>query len=347
MKRYILFLLLMALIVPAATLTGQNKEEFVVFSKKGDVQVQRNAKGSAVSLKVGDKLFTRDKIILKAGGAVTLYHTTLKKNIELKKAASTTVSSLASDLKNKKSYGDRFSNYVFDEMTASNSLFGGGKNEDMNTMGSVSRNVDNSNKNEQLGSLTGLSSSESKVTLAVADELAQSNNKLIQVKLPRSTYVIDKEIEFSWYDRQGAGVYELRIVDNNDKVIYSKKLHNTSVVLNLDEAGLGKGATYFWYVVDGDYHSNQYSFQRMADKDAEAVEDMVRDIDLEEMSSLDKMALASYYEDRNIVNRAVKIYDDVLKEYPDSPEFRKLYSRYLIRIGLIAEATKILSGSEK
>jgi hypothetical protein len=59
------------------------------------------------------------------------------------------------------------------------------------------------------------------------------------------------------------------------------------------------------------------------------------------MSPLDKLNLATFYEDRNIMNRAIKIYEEVLKDYPDSQEFKRLYSRYLVRIGLFTEATNL------
>ncbi len=344
--KYILVLFIIVFFVGATGHAIGQSDEFSVFSKKGEVQLQKGGKGASAALKVGDKLSAKDRITLKSGAIVTLYHNKLKKSIEIKKAGSYTVSALSADLQKKKGYSDRFKDYVLTEMTASNNLFSSGQDDNLNTMGSVDRNINIGGTENRLENLSGADKDVSFAIAALADELAESNGNMIMVKMPRSTFVADNELEFSWYERKGSGVYELRIVDEGNKQVYSKKLHNSYITVNLDEAKLEKGRTYYWYVADGDYKSNQYSISRLAEHDAASLEALVGDIDYSDMSPLEKVNLAAYYEDINIMNRAVKIYEDVLKDYPDSPEFRKLYARYLVRIGLFAEASKISNVTE-
>jgi hypothetical protein len=340
MKNFKILLLVIISLCFSNVLKAQN-DEFTVFSKKGDVQVQKGGKGASVSLKVGEKLLSKDKITINTGTMVTLYNTKLKKSIELKKAGSYNVNTLAADLQKKKGYSDRFKDYVLTEMTASNNLFSSGQDDNMNTMGSVDRQINIGGTENKLESLTGADKDVSFAVTVLADELAESNSNMIQAKLPRSSYVADKDIEFSWYERKSSGVYEFRIVDITDKVIYSKKLHNTFLTVNLDEAKLEKGKTYYWYVVDGDMKSNQYSISRLTDSETASIVSLISDINYDDMSPLDKLNLATFYEDRNIMNRAIKIYEEVLKDYPDSQEFKRLYSRYLVRIGLFTEATNL------
>lgn len=344
--KYIFTIIVMAALTGLYSTVFAQSDEFSVFSRKGDVQVQKGGKGSAISLKVGDKLTSKDKITLKSGAVVTLYHTKLKKSLELKKAGSYAVSTLSSDIRKKKGYTDRFKDYVLTEMTASNNLFSSGQDDNLNTMGSVDRNIEIGGTENRLGNLTGTEKEVSNAVAMLADELAESNSGMIQAKLPRSSFVADKDVEFSWYDRKGAGIYDFRIVDNNNKVVYSKKLHNIYLTVNLDEANLDKGKTYYWYVADGDNKSNQYSICRLTDSEMASLESMISDIDYNELSALEKINLATYYEDINIMNRAVKLYEEVLKDYPDSPEFRKLYARYLVRIGLFSEATRVSNTAE-
>ncbi len=345
MKRILYTLIVSVLFLYSGVLENLMAQDFLVLTCQGDASVRKNNRGSYVKIKTGDKLSIKDKLKVSDNAYVGLLYISTNRSMELKKSGTYSVSSLAKEMKKKKKgFNERFAGYVLDEMTGSSDMFATGAGDDMSNLGSVERAIGGDESNEKVQELTGTDKKVSNLVTTVADKLTAKDNSII-IKLPRNTYLADESADFSWYPRQGVSTYELVIVNPLNKVVYTKKTHNNTVTVNFKDGDFRKGATYYWYVSDGKQSSTQYAVYWLSDQEMQNINNSLSSIDINDLNSLDRIMLAQYYEDKNIMMRAIDQYEKAIEASPEVNDFKKVYAKYLTRIGLYSEAKQMMDNA--
>ena len=320
--------------------------EFKVLGVKGTVMVESRNKGWK-ELKAGDGIYKNEKIKIDEASYLGLVHSS-GRTIELKNKGTYTVAKLSREAASmKSSTAQKFAKFVADEIGSGDDILAS-KNyhRNMETTGAVDRATGgNVNYANTLSGMTGTDLSKYSGLNETMDFLFRSNKEYIYAKLPRTSYVIDSVLTFDWYKNPNVSVYEFKIIDINNNEVYTTKTSDTSVTINLDNAGLKPGINYYWYVKSGDISSDQNCINRMTERQKEQVREDTEPIKETMESGKDAaalMILAAYYEDANIMNRAVDSYREALDIEPGVKGYKTLYGRYLSRIGLVDEAAKLV-----
>ncbi len=295
--------------------------DFTVNTKKGDVQIK---KGSAwVSLAKGDELNKGDQIKIGKKSYLSLVYSN-GNPIELKKSGNYSVSKLIAKANRKKSNVTRkFTKFILDELGGSEDLLSAGNLKDnMATLGAVERAMDN--------------------------KFSKNN---IDARLPRSSYTTSKVMEFSWYPEKNISEYTFFIKNPDDEIIYSTKIKGSSISVNLDDAKIAKGECFYWGISSGKKASEEFCIYRLEGKDLEAFntdlslikQELGSDEENEGGSSINNLILASFYAENKMVDKACSSYAKAIELSPDVENFKAIYAKYLVSIGLNKEAEYIVT----
>jgi len=286
--------------------------EFDVLTTKGDIKIKKENSTKWESLDKGQKLFSKDQLKLNKGAYLSLVHTN-GNPVEVNKSGNYSISKLSSKAKSKKSnVTKKFTNFIIDELGESDDLLSSGDlSESMSTLGAVERAIDKNG---------------------------------INVRLPKSTYLIDNQVNLSWYEKEGAKSYKFTLRNPDDEVVMSKELDGTALDINLDDVKVEDGECYYWSITVDDKTSQEYCLYRMTKEEAEEVTNDVSSItaELGEDAAIGQLVLASYYAKKKVVNRAIAAYQKAIEISPEVEKYKFLYAKYLTSLGLQSEAEKAM-----
>lgn len=315
--------------------------EFKVLGKKGSVQIKKG-KADWSDASIGEEISKTDKIQLK-DGYLGLVHST-GKTLEITKAGTYTASKLAEQVKSRKSkVSKKFTDYVASELSNNDDMLAK-KNykANMDKTGAVERAAGGDvNAGESITSLTGSNKKLVSGINSAVDFAFGNNDEYINAICPKTSYVMDKVIDFSWNKHKKASKYTFHILDVNNKEIFAKEVQDTSLSLDLATVGLSRSTNYFWYVNSGKYKSDQNGIYWLSEVQQSSIKSEIEDItgNDDDLDAITYVVLALYYEDENIMNRAMDCYKKAIKIAPiDS--YKKTYSRFLQRLGL-ADMAKV------
>jgi tetratricopeptide (TPR) repeat protein len=320
--------------------------DFRILGIKGSVDFQSKS-GSWKSIKTGDQLTKNDKIKVGVNSYLGMVHST-GRTVEIKKEGTFNIAKLSKEVSSfKSSTSQRFAKFVIDEISSGKELLAEKKyKRSMQLTGAVERaEGENITYTGTLSALTGSNLNEYSALNEAVDFLIKTDKNYIRVKYPRASYFLDDNIDFVWYKNSTVSVYEYKIIDINNNIVYSKKTSDTTININLNDIKLVKGLNYYWYVQSDNIKSDQFCINRINDYDRKRIDDDIEPL-LDATAKGDDAAsfiiLASVYEDENIKNRAIDAYERALSNEPDVEGYKTLYARYLSRIGLDDEALKLI-----
>lgn len=330
MYRFILVMLMFCI-------SAVNAQDFKVLSKSGDATKKNGSKWT--SIKAGESLTTKDQVKIGSKGYVVLSHKATNKSIELNKAGTYDLKKIAGDMsKGKKGVSSQLAKYFIDEISSSDDYF---KKENYKegmegNLGAVDRMGSSTNANDKVSGMTGMKDKDSKTLSAVAGTVFGTDTKMIYTKLPRNGYAFESENEFVWYKFQNAKNYTVKIVDKSNKALIIMDTKDTSVVINFDEYKLAKGITYYWYVEADGEKSLEEPLHYMTDIQSQEIKNTIEEFKSEcenEDSPMVNLAIAGYLADKSINSTAYKYFKKVMDSAPESEEYRKVFAKFLIRIG--------------
>ena len=310
MKKSVFYLVL-ALVFIASQVSLQAAYEFKVNTVKGTVKVNNN--GNWKTCKKGDQLNKSDQLKLEKGSYINLIHSN-GNPIEVSKSGKYSIAKLAAKAGTKKSeVTKKFTKFIMDELSESDDLLSSNDfNENMSSLGAVER--------------------------------AALSPKQINAKFPRSSYTVNNEVEFSWYASEGTTNYTFFIKSPDDEIIFTKEVSSTMINVDLAKAGVKQGECYFWGIKSGDKSSEEFCIYRMDDNEASeftsSKEMLMNEIDVN--SSIGQLTLASFYKDQKLVSEAKTAFEKAIELAPDVDNFKAIYAKYLIDMGLNDEAAKII-----
>lgn len=281
---------------------------FKVLVNKGD----NKAKASGAEwqpVKTGSKLNNGDQIKVSEGAYLGLVHSS-GKTIELKNADVYNVSDISSKISGtNSSVASKYADFVLSKMSSEGE-------EDINA------------NHRNYMSVTG------------AVERATTSAAL-NVMMPSSVEVLNNEAIVRWTEpKEAAGkAYVVTLKNMFDETILTKETTETSVTLNFDDPKLAKEKLVILKVsVKGEagMESGEYGIKRLSGQEAQTIEVNLNSLQQEVSgeTALDKLILASFYEENNLLVDALTMYEQAIKMSPDVPEFKDAYAQFLIRNGL-------------
>ncbi len=315
-----------------------NAQDFKVLSKSGDATKKSGSKWTTI--KTGESLSTKDQVKIGDKGYLVLTHKKSKNSIELNKTGVYDLKKISADMsKGKKGVSSQLAKYFIDEISASDDYFAKGNYKEgmEGNLGAVDRGIGgNVNANDKVTGMTGMKAKDSKILSAVAGTVFGNDTKMLYIKIPRNGYLLESENEFIWYKYGNSSNYTFRIIDKNNKTILSKSTKDTSIIIDFDAYNIGKGNTYYWFVESDGDKSIEESIHYLSDNMALEIKNTIEEFKTESDQSdspMVNLAIAGYLADKNICTSAYKYFKKVLDSAPESEEYKKVFAKFLIRIG--------------
>ncbi|NJM93589.1 MAG: hypothetical protein HC842_02030 [Cytophagales bacterium] len=271
---------------------------FRVLANKGENTVKSGSEWKPV--KTGSTLNMSDELKVSNGSYLGLIHKS-GKTLELKTAGDYKVNQLMANLNsNNSSVASKYADFIMSKMSDDT------KSHRLSVTGAVERS-----------------------TLKEA----------IKVYIPSSVEVLNPETLVRWTNVKGA-TYEVTFKNMFDETIAVAETNEPVLNLNLDDPALATERLVILNVkVKGDENlkSGDYGIKRMSDEDAVQIKKNL--VELQEMAkeetALNKLILASFYEENGLIMDALTNYEYAIQLSPDVDAFRLAYDEFAARNGLI------------
>lgn len=256
-------------------------------------------------LRTGNKLSLTDQIQIETGSFLGLAHKS-GKTIELKTPGVYKISDIASKINSATaSAAQKYADFVVAQMTKD-----GGKtiNQRKGTTGSTERAIPGA----------------------------------IKALLPYSVTcnVFEEKTNVVWYTHTGTKEYSVNLMNLFDESVLKKVTKDTTLVIDFADEVFKKENDYKILIksndVTGKSSGDGYSFHKLNANEKEEIEKeikVIKQTDTEE-SSLQKIVLASFYEDKKLYLEALKKYKEAIAMEPEVSEYKLMYQEFLERYGM-------------
>lgn len=297
------FIVLSFLIFSASNLLAQDVS-FNVLAENGKIQVKSGEGWQLLS--TGATLTTEDIIKIEKGAYLGLVHTS-GKTLALEKEGTYEVAHLSSRFKGKKpNVAAKYAELYIQNM--------------------------------QNG---GVQSKQTATPPVVASAERALQNSKLKVLLPNSVDVFSHEVILRWNDQDTiAKRYEVVFKNMFDEVIMTKETEHTKIMLDFSEQAIANERLVIVSVnakQQKEIQSSNYGIKHMTPEEAEPIEKELKELRLEiseKESALDKLILASFYEQNNLLADALTNYEYAISLEPDVMAFKTAYEQFIFRNGL-------------
>ncbi len=250
---------------------------------------------------LGDILKSDEKITVDNGGYVALLHEQSGSTMELKEAGTYAVAELEQQITQQST--TVFSKYGKFLMSKLNPE--GTGNQNLNVTGAVER----------------------------------GDVGFINVYLPKVTDVFENELLVAWQQADEVQIYTLTIKNHRDEIVAQKKVNGNKYKLILDQPPL-KDMKLMTINITADngskFTSKDYGINRISADQKSAIEKEY--MSLKEVAQsenvLDKLLIATFFEENELLGDAISYYDQALALSPDTYGFGRLYNNFLYRNNL-------------
>ena len=303
-----LILTAFSLVVFIATPISAQDYVFKVLANKGGNTVKvADRPADWEPIRTGATLNGNDELRVSENSYIGLVHAS-GKTVELKNEGNYYVRDLAAKLGNSKSsVASKYANFVINKMTSSD-------DEDINK-----------NHREYLT-----------VTGAVERSVLDAP---ISLKIPSSVEVLNKEALIRWDLVDGANTYVFTVKNMYDEVILTKELNEAHILLELTKAPFNTEELVIVNVSVKDnnkMYSGNYGIKRLTGVDADPILKELEQlsVSLKEESSLNKLILATFFEENNLLIDALMNYEKAVQLSPEVEQFSIAYELFTKRNGL-------------
>ena len=258
-------------------------------------------------IRTGATLNGNDELHISQNSYIGLVHAS-GKTVELKNEGNYYVRDLAAKLGNtKSSVASKYANFVINKMTSDD-------DQDINK-----------NHREYLT-----------VTGAVERSVLDAP---ISLKMPSSVEVLNEEALIRWDEVKDADGYVFTVRNMYDEVILTKELTSPQILLELAKAPVSSEELVIINVqVKGnkELYSGNYGIKRLTGVDADPI---LKELDqlsvsLKDETSLNKLILATFFEENNLLIDALMNYEQAVQLSPDVEQFKIAYDLFTKRNGL-------------
>ena len=245
--------------------------DFKVLAKKGDIAIQNPNSNEWILIKIGSSITDNQTVKISKYGYLLLIHSN-GRTLELSKQGTYQLSPLSKKILEQNSFlSSRFTAYLLKELGGSNEILPSENyRKSMTTSGGVERSFNLDCKPQK---------SQNK-----------DDRKYLTVNYPKSCFLTNGVVEFKWNNFSGASSYELRIANNKEETIFSKKTDQTNLKVDLSKIPIDNGSCYSWKVVSGNNSSESNCIYLLTKSEIALLNDTLSIIK-KENNSLSKSAL--------------------------------------------------------
>ncbi len=281
---------------------------FRVLANKGDNKVKRAGQSTALDLKTGATLNAGDELVVGGDNPyIGLMHKT-GKTIEVRTAGTQKVSEIEKKLAAKNtSVTSKYAQYIADKMNDGGNTSLASRS---NATGAVSRAL---------------------VGGAIPVKVPDANNEVF------GDYTI---LKWGHPEDKGDGtVYNVKIQDIFDEVIYSQETTDTMFKLVFDDIPNETGLYLVTIELKEDPSIKSeppVGIKRVVKEEVAEVTNGYEDLqtELNEETALNKLIYASFFEENGLILDAMTKYEEAIALSPEVEDFQELYKNFLITNGI-------------
>jgi hypothetical protein len=292
--------LLTALLFVSTLVTAQNYA-FKVLANKGNNEVKS---GDAwVPLKTGSSLNQNDEVKLADNAYVGLVHST-GKPLEVKQAGVHKVSELSNQIKTGSSVLSKYTDFILSSNSAE------AKKNRLSATGAVNREI---------------------VTGATIKLLFPTKNQ--------HTGIYNNKAILNWEGSNTAGPYVITLRNMFEDVLLKEETAETRFTVDLSKPELANENAVLIEVSlksDAKVVSTQHIIKRLSPAEREKVKTALAEVsaDVAEETAINKIILATFMENNNMLIDAIVAYEEALALAPDVPSYQEGYEDFLLRQAL-------------
>lgn len=163
----------------------------------------------------------------------------------------------------------------------------------------------------------------------------------VKILLPNSVDVFNDEVILRWKNTSSLEErYEVKLKNMFNEVIMVKEVQDTKAVLDFNNEKIAKERMIIVSVNSIDFkdqQSSDYGMKHLTPEEAAPIARELNELKLEitdQQSALDKLILASFYEQNNLLADALTNYEYAISLAPDVEAFRVAYEQFIFRNGL-------------
>jgi hypothetical protein len=188
--------------------------------------------------------------------------------------------------------------------------------------------------NAYVNSITNAESTAKETTRSI-------ENRQLKMFLPNSVDVYSPEVVLRWIDEeQISDDYEVVFKNMFDEVLMVKDADDTKLWLDFNQGPIASERLLIVSVQkknQKDIQSSSYGIKHMTPDESELIEQELQELKLVftgEESALDKLILASFYEQNNLLADALTCYEYAVELSPEVEAFQTAYDQFIFRNGL-------------
>lgn len=175
--------------------------------------------------------------------------------------------------------------------------------------------------------------------LNVTGAVERGDVDMITINLPKVTEVYGNKVIITWKKLDDMQDFVINIRNSLDEEICSKDVTGNRYTLNLDEGQMQNQKMIILNVSsknNEDLFSPDYGIQRLTADNSRQIEKQLADIKkiAGQENTLDKLYIASFFEENNLIADALGYYNQAMALSPDRAGFYNLYNNFLTRNGL-------------
>ncbi|HXA00395.1 MAG TPA: hypothetical protein VNW99_00300 [Cytophagaceae bacterium] len=301
MKTRIFFLALIFL----ANISFAQDEMFKVLASKGTNKIASGTSTDWRSLKIGEKINKTDKITVGEGGYLGLAHKS-GKTIEIKKAGTYTAESLSSQVAAQNAgMGKKYVDFMVGEMTAKNEDMASNRHKYMDVTGSVERGGND-----------------------------------IHAFVPKEAFFLNNKNLVKWQPVKGVKTYVVKVTNMFDEPVFKIETTESSAIIDLSKIDMNDDKQVYILSISSkenpNLKSDEYALKHLSKDKTTIVNQQSTELNKEfsDESALNKVVMASFYEENKLILNAVENYESAIKLEPGVDDYQVAYGRFLQRNNL-------------
>ncbi|MBA4058163.1 MAG: hypothetical protein C0490_25835 [Marivirga sp.] len=166
----------------------------------------------------------------------------------------------------------------------------------------------------------------------------RGENYAIKLMLPENQHsgIYNNVATVSWDGTKVAGPYTITLRNMFDDELTKFDIPESSFQIDLNDPKYAKENAILVEVrskADPKLVSKQHLIKKLAPAELAGVKKSLGEIsaDVSEQTALNKLILAGFYEQNNLLIDAISAYEEAIKLAPDVPSYREAYDDFLIR----------------
>lgn len=290
------FLLLSLLVAFSSGVSAQDYA-FKVLANKGNNEIKSGE--SWQPLKTGASLKSGDEVRLADNAYIGLVHNS-GKPVEVKEAGVHKVSALEGKVGTGSSVLNKYTDFILSSNSAE------AQKNRMLATGAVHRDV--------------------------------NGQAPIRIFLPEKDHagIFNKTAVINWEASKVAGPYVVKVINMFEDVLVSAETPETTFEIDLNDAKFANENAILIEVSaksDPKLVSKQHMIKKLSPAEVEKISTAIKEIrgEVTEETAMNKLFLAGFYEQNNLLIDAIYAYEEAVKLEPEVPTFRESYEDFLLR----------------